>query len=73
MQSSEILCHVALIITDILQECIASIIMVTRIGKLGMLAVISNQSTLQSRLQVFSNMLIQEIIIVSVGESCSCS
>jgi hypothetical protein len=39
--------HVTLARTDILEECIASIIRVTGIGKLGtMLAVTSNQSTL---------------------------
>jgi hypothetical protein len=40
---------VALVRTDVLEECIASIIRVTRISKLGtMLAVISNQSRMQS-------------------------
>jgi hypothetical protein len=33
------LCHVALAKIDVSEECIASIIRVTRIGKLGMLAV----------------------------------
>jgi hypothetical protein len=37
---------VALVRTDISEECIASIIKVTRIGELRMLAVTSNQSTL---------------------------
>jgi hypothetical protein len=40
-------CHVVLVRTDISKEHIASIIMVTRIGKLGTLAVTGNQSTLQ--------------------------
>jgi hypothetical protein len=39
--------HVALVRSDILEEHIASIIRVTIIGELGMLAVTSNQSTLQ--------------------------
>jgi hypothetical protein len=40
--------HVALVRTDVLQECIASIFRVTRISKLGtMSAVTSNQSILQ--------------------------
>jgi hypothetical protein len=33
------LCHVPLVGSDVSEECIASIIMVTRIGELGMLAV----------------------------------
>jgi hypothetical protein len=48
MPSSGMLRHVTLVRTDISEERIASIIRVTRIGKLGTtLAVISNQSTLQ--------------------------
>jgi hypothetical protein len=43
MSSAEMLCHVALEIIDVSEECIASIIRVTRIGKLGTtLAVTSN-------------------------------
>jgi hypothetical protein len=40
-------CHVALVTTNVSDEDTASIIMVTRIGKLGtMLAATSNRSTL---------------------------
>jgi hypothetical protein len=35
MPSSGMLCHVAVVITDISEECITSIIRVTTIGKLG--------------------------------------
>jgi hypothetical protein len=48
MPSSGMLCHVVLVRTDILGEHSASIVRVTRIGKLGtMLAVTTNQRTLQ--------------------------
>jgi hypothetical protein len=43
--------RVALVRTDVLEEIIASIIRVTRIGELGtILAVISNRSTLREML-----------------------
>jgi hypothetical protein len=42
MPSSGILWHVALVQTDVSEELSASIIRVTRIGKLGTLAVTSN-------------------------------
>jgi hypothetical protein len=45
MKSSGMLCRVAIIITDVSEECIACIIRVTRIGELGTLA--SNRSTLR--------------------------
>jgi hypothetical protein len=41
------LSHVALVRTEISAECIAPIIMMTRIGELGKLAVTSNQSMLR--------------------------
>jgi hypothetical protein len=41
------LCHVAFVGTGVLEECIASIVTVTRISELGMLAVTINQSTLR--------------------------
>jgi hypothetical protein len=44
MPSSEMLDNVALVRTDVSEECIASVIRVTRIGDLGIaLAVISNR------------------------------
>jgi hypothetical protein len=43
MPSSGMLCHVAVVKTDVLEDSIISIIRVTRIGELGtMLAVTSN-------------------------------
>jgi hypothetical protein len=43
MPSSEILCHVALVITDVPEECNTSNIRVARIGEVAtMLAVTSN-------------------------------
>jgi hypothetical protein len=42
MPSSEMFCHVTLVGTDVSDERISSIIRVTRIGELGMLAVTSN-------------------------------
>jgi hypothetical protein len=47
--SSMMLHRVALVRTDILEECVPSIIRMTRIGELGvMLAVTSNQSTVHT-------------------------
>jgi hypothetical protein len=45
MPSSGMLCHMALVTTDVSEERSASIIMVTRIGGIGTLAVTSNQVT----------------------------
>jgi hypothetical protein len=48
MPSSGILRHVALVDTDVLEECITSIIRVTRIGELGTtLAATNNRNTLR--------------------------
>jgi hypothetical protein len=47
MPFSEMLHHVDLVKTDVLEECSASIIWVTRIGELGTLAVTSNQRKLR--------------------------
>jgi hypothetical protein len=49
MPSFEMLCHVALVRTDVLEEPSASIIRVTRIGELGTTLVItSNRRTLRN-------------------------
>jgi hypothetical protein len=47
MQSSGILCRLALVRNKVLEEHSASIIRVTRIGELGTLAVTSSRCTLQ--------------------------
>jgi hypothetical protein len=47
MAYSGMLRRVALVGTDVSEECIASIIRVTRIGELETLAVTSNRSTLR--------------------------
>jgi hypothetical protein len=47
MPPSGILCHVALVRTDVSVELITSIIRVTSISELGTLAVTSNQSMLR--------------------------
>jgi hypothetical protein len=48
MPSSAMLCHVALVRTDVLEDCIAFIIRVTRIGELGItLAITSKRCTLR--------------------------
>jgi hypothetical protein len=43
MPSSGILCHVALVRTDVSEGCIATIIWVTRIGELGTTLATSNR------------------------------
>jgi hypothetical protein len=48
------LCHVALVRTDVLEERITIIIKVTRIGELGMLAVTSNLSMLRRNTEILS-------------------
>jgi hypothetical protein len=46
MPSPGMLCHVALVRSDVLEKCIASIIRVTRISELGTLIVTRTESTL---------------------------
>jgi hypothetical protein len=47
------LCHVALVRTDVSEELSASIIRVTRIDELGTLAVTSNRRTLRRNLRLY--------------------
>jgi hypothetical protein len=67
MASSEMLRHVALVETDVSEEPSASIIRVTRIDDLGMLAVTSNQRTLRRnsvrRLLVMANVPSSPILV----------
>jgi hypothetical protein len=48
MQSSAKFCHVALVRTDVAEECSTSVIKVIRIGELGTLAVTSNRHTMKN-------------------------
>jgi hypothetical protein len=49
MASSGMLRRVALVITDVSEELISSIIRVTRIGELGTIAVTNNRRTLRRK------------------------
>jgi hypothetical protein len=61
MASSGMLGCVALVITDVLEELSAPLIMVTRIGELGTtLVVTSNRRTLQRNLKSYINVLFYE-------------
>jgi hypothetical protein len=67
------LCHVALVRTDVLEACSVSIIRVTRIGELGALAVTSNQRTLGAsqlcsvhQLLVMANFVPSSLILVTL-------
>jgi hypothetical protein len=53
MQSSGMLRHVILVRTDVSEERSASIIRVTRIGELGITAVINNQRKLRNIVLLF--------------------
>jgi hypothetical protein len=56
MTYSEMLCHVALVRTDVSEKLSASIIRVTRIGELGTtLAVTSNRCMLQRNTEMLSS------------------
>jgi hypothetical protein len=57
MRSSEMLQHVALVRTDVSEDCIVSIIRVTRIGELGTLAATSNRSMLRRNTIPYTSIL----------------
>jgi hypothetical protein len=65
MLSSGMLRHVALVRTDYSEECIASIIRLTRISELGTFAVASKCSTLRRN----TNSVFQLLVIVNVVPS----
>jgi hypothetical protein len=68
------LCHVALGRTDVSEELSASLIRVTRIGKLGtMLAVTSNQHTLHQLLVTASVVPSSPILVTLMKEAISSS
>jgi hypothetical protein len=69
MPSCGMLHRVALAITDVLEECRASIIRMTRIGELGMLAVTSNQPQ-HLLLYHFTKRVIKLAVIIIVGYHC---
>jgi hypothetical protein len=70
MQSSGMLRHVALVRTDILEECITSIIRMTKIGELGTtLAVTSNRSTLRRNSIVFIRTVLWLLVTANVSSS----
>jgi hypothetical protein len=64
--SSGMLCHVALVRTDVLEKHSTSIIRVTIIGELGMLAVTSNRHTLQRNTSIHS-ISSQHVQVASYG------
>jgi hypothetical protein len=78
MQTSCILCHVALVRTNVSEELSASIIGVTRIGELGKLAVTSNRSTLRKnrsvlRLLVMTYVSSSQILVTLMIEALNSS
>jgi hypothetical protein len=77
MASSVMLRRVALVRTDVSEELSACIIMVTRIGELGTLAVKSNRRTLRRnsvrRLLVKANVTSSPILVILIMEALSSS
>jgi hypothetical protein len=78
MPSSGTLCNVALVRTDVLEECSTSIIRVRRIGELGAtLAVTSNRDTLLHRVHqllatpkvVRSSLILVTLMMEALGSS----
>jgi hypothetical protein len=71
------LCHVALVKIDVSEELSASIIRVTRISELGMLAITSNQRTLRRNsvhwLLVMANVPSYPILVTLTMETLSSS
>jgi hypothetical protein len=69
MPSSGMLSCMALVRTDVLEECITSFVRVTEIGELGTLAVTRNQSMLQCMYCIFLYSMIRLLVTANVHSS----
>jgi hypothetical protein len=71
MASSEMLCHVALVGTDVSEECYASIIRVRRIGELRTLNVTIKKNRCVRRLLVMAKFPSSLILVTLMMEALS--